>query len=263
MPSDLRANHTTQSQLIILSLVWLTFAVSASDRDPHADKELSYTKGKTLYQSDFSKDDLASEPWNSNHGTWKIRNGNLFGITNTEENHAAALSLMIKVPEKQLVSLDFNLAKDESFSLCFIGGPGPHGRVQITPKEFYLWMKAGDTGAACVIDYAPLNLSIGEWHSLAFIRNGTDLIATIDGKHRISGRHEKFTSPKKRINLGADAPNSSFDNIAVVNLSEVKASPELFTKPSYTLSEFWSMREEKYGLIRQANTEKKNKKTKR
>lgn len=263
MSSDLTANQSIRCLLGILTLSLGACSLTANDRDRQPNKDLSYTKGKTLYQSDFSKDDLSNQPWKPNHGSWRVRNGHLVGVTSAKENHAATLSLMIKVPEKLLVSLDFNLAKDEEFTLCFLGGPGPHGRVHINPKEFYIRMKAGNTGAASVIDHIPLNLSTGEWHTLTYVRNGTELIANIDGKHRIAGRHEKFTATKKRISLGTEAPNSRFDNIAVVNLSAVKTSPKLFTKPSYSLNEFWTMREEKYGLVRQAGDEKTKKKPQR
>jgi hypothetical protein len=222
----------------------------SSAPNKQGDEELNCAAGKSLYQSDFSKDDLDHAPWQVMHGKWHVRDGALAGIASAEDNHEAALSLMLEVPDKLLVNLSFRLAKNQTFSLCFIGGPGPHGRVQITPKEFYLWMKAGDTGAARVIDYAPLNLATEKWHHLAFIRHGDRLIATIDDEQRIAGRHEKFISPKKRINLCSETADTRFDNISVLNLTEVKASPNLFSKPSYTLKEFWSMREAKYGLVR-------------
>jgi hypothetical protein len=149
------------------------------------------------------------------------------------------------------------LAADESFSLCFIGGSGPHGRVHINSKEFYLWMKAGDTGAARVIDYGPLKLATDTWHHLTFIRHGDRLIATINDQHRLAGRHEKFTLPKKRINLSAETGETRFDNISVARLSEFKADRKLFSRPSYTLSEFWSMTEKKYGLVRAVIPKKK------
>jgi hypothetical protein len=222
----------------------------------HTDNELSYTTGESRYQSDFSEDDLDRAPWAVQHGRWQIRDGVLAGDTTAGANHTASLSLMLQVPENLLVSLDFSLGENESFAVCFIGGSGPHGRIMINPKEGYLWMKAGDTGAARVIDYVPLDLATGTQHHLSFLRHGDRLVATINGEHHISGRHEKFTSPKKRINLTAETAKTQFDNISVVNISEVKASPELFSKPSYSLSEFWAMREEKYGLIREVNAEK-------
>ena len=167
---------------------------------------------------------------------------------------------MIQVPEHLLVSLDFKLAAEESFTLCFIGGPGPHGRVHISATECYLRMKAGDTGEARVIDYAPLKLETDTWHHLKFIRDHDRLVATINDQSRIAGRHEKFTFPKKRINLCAESVATRFDNISVAHLADFKADPQLFTKPSYTLSEFWTMREEKYGLKRPAAVKKQEKK---
>jgi hypothetical protein len=172
------------------------------------------------------------------------------------------MSLMIQVPEDLLVSLDFRLAADESFSLCFIGGSGPHGRVHINSREFYLWMKAGDTGAARVIDYGPLKLATETWHHLTFIRHGDRLVATVNDQHQLAGRHEKFTLPKKRINLCSETAETRFDNISVSRLSKFKADPKLFSMPSYTLGEFWSMRENKYGLVRPKHPEKKTKKKK-
>ena len=224
---------------------------SAAATEPEG--EFSYTTGKILYHSDFSKNDLAGAPWAIQHGQWHVRNGEFAGATSAEEGHDASASLMIPVPEDLLVSLDFRLAADGSFTLCFIGGPGPHGRVHVNSREFYLWMKAGDTGAARVIDYVPLTLATDTWHRLTFIRDGDRLIATVDNQHRIAGRHEKFTFPKKRINLCSESADTRFDNISVKRLREFRADPVLFSKPSYTLSEFWSMREAKYGLIRPEN----------
>jgi hypothetical protein len=244
------------SLFVVLALAGCLISASASEPRKRTDGAHSYTAGKTLYQSDFSKDDLNSAPWQLKHGQWHVRDGTLAGVTIAKENHDAALSLMIQVPEDLLVSLDFRLAADESFTLCFIGGSGPHGRVHINSREFYLWMKAGDTGAARVIDYVPLKLATETWHHLTFIRHGDRLIAAVNDQHRIAGRHEKFTRPKKRINLCSETAETRFDNISVARLSEFKADPKLFSKPSYTLGEFWSMREKKYGLVRPKNPKK-------
>ena len=117
-------------------------------------------------------------------------------------------------------------------------------------------MKAGDTGEARIIDHLPLKLAAQTWHRLTFIRNGGRLVASIDDKHRIAGIHEKFTSPKKRINLCAETAKTKFDNICVSGVSEIKAAHELFSRPSYTQKEFWTMRENKYGLVRTVNPKK-------
>jgi hypothetical protein len=250
------------SLFAVLALSGCLHSTHAGEPDQNATEDLSYTAGKSLYQSDFSKDDLDGAPWAIQHGEWSIRDGVLAGVTNAEENHDAALSLVIQVPEDLLVTVDFRLAANESFSLCFIGGSGPHGRVHINSKEFYLWMKAGDTGAARVIDYGPLKLATKTWHHLTFIRHGDRLIATVNDQDRIAGRHEQFTLPKKRINLSSETAEIRFDNISVARLSEFKADPKLFVKPSYTLGEFWSMRENEYGLVRPVTPKKKTKKKK-
>lgn len=250
--------------LCLLFLCIRFVAQTAADEKPatsreasgQSDETLSYTAGKVRYESDFSKDDLDRAPWQAQHGNWSIRDGKLVGVTGADDKHEASLSLMLEVPENQLVSLDFSLAPDETFSLCFIGGPGPHGKVVVTSREFYLWMKAGDTGEARIIDYVPLKLAAQTWHSFTFIRNGDRLVASIDGKQRIAGIHEKFTSPKKRINLCADTAKTKFDNISVSGLSEFKAAKEIFSRPSYTQKEFWAMREAKYGLVRSVKPKK-------
>lgn len=253
------AKHHRNLPSLVAVLALSGFLRSAPATEPHrqADGEFSYTAGKTLYQSDFSKDDLDGAPWAVQRGQWRVRDGALAGVTDAEENHDAALSLMIQVPEDLLVSLDFRLAADESFSLCFIGGSGPHGRVYINSREFYLWMKAGDSGAARVIDYGSLKLATETWHHLTFIRHGDRLIATVNDQHKIAGRHEKFTPPKKRINLCSETADTRFDNISVARLSEFNADPKLFSRPSYTLGEFWSMREKEYGLVRPVTPKKK------
>jgi hypothetical protein len=226
---------------------------------PKATQDLSgfninYVVDKTLYESDFGEDDLDQEPWLLKHGKWDVKNGELRGDTNPSDNHEAALSFMLEVTEKQAVSLDFNLAKGERFSLCFIGGPGPHGQVFVTPDDFFIWMKAGDTGAARVIAYKNTEIATGVWHTLTFIRDGDRLIAAIDDKHLIAGRHELFISPKKRTNLCADTEATRFDNVSVMNLEKVEAPPKVFESRDYTTAEFWEMRETKYGLPRGKKT---------
>lgn len=251
--------------MLCLLFLYVPFAAqAAADEKPvsarvasgQSDETLSYTAGKARYESDFSTGDLDRAPWQVQHGDWHIQNGKLAGNTGADDNHEASLSLMLEVPENQLVSLDFSLAPGEAFSLCFIGGPGPHGKVVVNSKEFYLWMKAGDTGEARVIDHAPLKLAAQSWHHLTFIRNGGRLIASIDDEQRIAGIHEKFTSAKKRINLCAETAKTKFDNLCVSGVSEIKASHELFSRPGYTVKEFWTMREDKYGLVRSVKPKK-------
>ncbi|MEM1296027.1 MAG: hypothetical protein AAGH89_11730 [Verrucomicrobiota bacterium] len=219
--------------------------------------EVTYQVSGTLYQSDFSKDDLDQKPWALQHGAWEIKNGTLAGNTNAEDNHEASLSLMLEVPLELHVSLDFTLGKGETFAVCFIGHSGPHGRIMIHENEAYIWMKAGDSGDARVIDYLPVELKPGETYHLSFLRSGDQLVATIGDHYQLAGRHPKFTHPKKRINFTTDSAKTRFDNLKVETITDVEAAPELFTRPSYTLSEFWDMREAKHGLLREVPDKKK------
>ena len=81
------------NRLLGLVAVLALSGLLRSEAADESNEEIRCVAGKTLYQSDFTKDVLSDVPWSIHHGQWRVRDGALAGVTSAEENHDASVSL--------------------------------------------------------------------------------------------------------------------------------------------------------------------------
>jgi hypothetical protein len=207
----------------------------------------------SLYQTSFDDEKIPVPPWILNHGQWSAKGGAISGKMTESENHGANLSLMAELPESFVFSVNLMLGAKGESTISFAGS-GQGCKLIVSGREMYFRMKAGKSGVAEVIDWKKLNLSPDKPHRLDFIRHGDALMAVVDSKHVIYGRHEKIAMDKKRVVIGVSSPAIQIDRVNLNVIETQKAWPDYvqknFKPKSWTLEEFWKMRE-KQGLKRE------------
>ena len=235
-------------KLIFWTGILLSFSqLSAADKNYNFSNNI---KEKSLLASDdFSNEaSIKQKPWSLNHGTWKVLNNTLTGKKIEAENHAPNISLNHKLSQKYLYTLDFKLQEKGLMTFALLGGGGGKGvRIYVSEKDLYIQLKGGSG----VIAWKMADISADKWHKLSVMVVEDYIVASVDDKVTIYGKHEKVKVGKSRLSIGNGNKyeNNFIDNVKMFDINvDKKSVNKSYISKAWTMKEFHQLRIEKIGL---------------
>jgi len=182
--------------------------------------------GKLLYSDDFSKP--FGKQWRVGKGKWEVVDGVMRGAELTSDMHGAVARH--EMPFDNVIiqfSVKFDGAKSTSLSIN--KSNGHLSRVRITPSDLTVQKDDQDgkkgSDKALVLDSRKVKLAPGEWHTVLVELQGTEIVASLDGKTVAFGTHGSIEGPKANFGLTVAGEAVSFKNLRVWDASASKNWP--------------------------------------
>ncbi len=207
--------------LVVLSLLWV---VSFTAQAEEAGKVVTQMAdpGKPLFASDFAKEKEAD--WKATKGKWVIEDGSLKAAEVKEDMHGAVMRRTLGAADI-IISYEFRLQGCKGTSLSFNDAKGHNSRVSISAKGMSVRKDDHDhEGPDKAVNLQNLKVEIkeGVWHTLVVEIVGSEIVATLDGKHVAMGSHEAIGVSKTNVGLTVSGESAMFRNFKVFAATKKK-----------------------------------------
>ena len=202
-------------------------AVPAVAADPLAPAGVPATKmlvpGKLVLSDDLATP-LGKE-WKVAKGKWDVSGGAVRVAELPADMHGAVARRDVPL-KSAVVAYEFKLDGAKLTTLSVNGPKGHVCRVLVRPtgvtvqKDDQDGKKGDDKAAPLATVQTPV--TAGGWHSLVVELRGSDLLATLDGKHTAFGSHPAIDAARTNLGLTVAGEAASFRKLRVWEAEAVR-----------------------------------------
>jgi len=209
----------------LLTISGLLCCGTVSVAGPLLDATALLTKpGKLLFSEDLTEvpherdkqNKIRRGGWQSGKGKWEIKDGVLVGAEKLEDKHGAMLTKPGLPFHNAAVQISFRL--DGARAITLDANSQMLGRiiaVTVTSTSLKLSVSLSGGDKMDVLDTVPLKLESGTWHTLVLEMQGTNVLASIDGREVVFGTHERVNVDKNSVQLRVGGESVAFKNLRV------------------------------------------------
>lgn len=172
--------------------------------------------GRLLFRDDL-KIQPSKQDWRYGPGTWTIVEGALKGVEKVEDKHGAVLRRP-QTFRDAIIRYDFKLDGAKATTLSINDAKEHVCRVLLRPGAMTVRKDDHDhDGPDKPVEFETkqVPLKAGEWHTLVIELQGSELVATLDGKHTAFGSHELLDCEKANFGFTITGDSVSFRNVQV------------------------------------------------
>lgn len=196
---------------LLHTCVIVACATLARAAEPAPPATLLTKPGKLVFQ-----DDLDHQPdkqaWRYGPGSWTVADGTLKGVERAEDKHGAVLRHAMTFRDAIIV-YDFRFDGAKVTTLSINDAKGHVCRVLLRPNGFTVRKDDHDhDGPDKAVDFETKSIKLkpGEWHTLVIELRGTEMLATLDGRHTAFGAHDSLDCEKSNFGFTVAGAGASF-----------------------------------------------------
>lgn len=208
------------SLLMVLSLALVSQVRAAETLTTHMAEP-----GKALFAADFAKEKDAA--WKAAKGRWEVTDGTLKAAELKSDMHGAVMRRNVGSADI-IISYEFKLDGCKSTSLSMNDAKGHNSRVSLSATGFSVRKDDHDHDGpdkAELRQAVKLPIKAGEWHTLVVEIVGSEIVATLDGKHVAMGSNDAIAVSKTNVGLTVAGESASFRNFKVFEATVKKDWP--------------------------------------
>jgi hypothetical protein len=216
---------TATRSAVLLAAIALIGTAPAADpaKPPQPAKTMMVIPGKALVIDDFSGP-LGKE-WKVAKGKWDVSGGSVRVAELPADMHGAVARRDVPL-KSAVVAYEFKLDGAKLTTLSVNGPKGHVCRVLVRPTGITVQKddqdgKKGDDKAAPLAT-VQVPVAAGEWHTLVVELRGSDLLATLDGKHVAYGSHAAIDTARTNLGLTVAGEAASFRKLRVWEAEAVR-----------------------------------------
>lgn len=202
--------------LFFVGLLVLMAGTAFSEEAPSPPNTEMTKPGKLLF-----RDNLGVQPdkkeWRYGPGSWTIADRALKGVEKAEDKHGAVLRRPQKFRDA-IIRYDFKLDGAKGTTLSINDAKEHVCRVLLRPGAMVVRKDDHDHDGpdkAVEFETKQVPLQAGEWHTLVVELHGSEMVATLDGKHTAFGGHELLNCEKANFGFTVAGDSVSFRNVQV------------------------------------------------
>lgn len=201
--------HT--ARFLLPALVVLGLGASPSDEPP----TLMTERGKPLFSDPLNT--APGKAWNIGKGKWEAADGALVGSEVKSDMHGAVMRHAQKFRDG-IIQYSFKLDGARTTTLSLNTARAHLCRVVITPAGFRVQKDDSDhkgPDKAIVFQAVKTRITPGEWHTIVVELRGSEMLASLDGKHVAFGANDALDVEKFNLGLTVAGESAAFKNLSV------------------------------------------------
>lgn len=194
---------------------------AADPTTPAAPATVMLTPGKVILDEPLTG--AFGKEWKVGKGKWEASDGAVRGAELKDDMHGAVARRQLEMKDV-VIAYSFKLDGAKVTTLSLNGAKGHISRVRVTPTGVTVQKDDQDgkdgPDKPAVLDAATVDIKPGEWHTLVVELRGTDILATLDGKHTAFGTHDAIGAAKTNLGLTVAGETASFKGLKVYEAKE-------------------------------------------